>query len=85
MFFVYIIVSEIKGLRFYVGLSEDFDRRLVEHNLGKTKSTKAYVPWKIMFMEKFDKRLDAREREKYWKSGTGKERIKLKWNELNSK
>ncbi len=79
----YILVSTDRGLRFYVGMSEDVNRRLVEHNSGKTKSTKAYRPWKIFFYEIVADRKTAREREKYWKSGTGRERIKVKWSEIN--
>lgn len=80
MFFVYVIVSEIRGLRFYVGLSEDPDKRLIEHNKGKTKSTKGYIPWAPFFTEKYLSLKEAREREKYLKSGTGKEKIKQKWS-----
>lgn len=49
MFFVYIIVSDIKGLRFYVGLTANLENRLKEHNSGKTKSTKGYIPWSLFF------------------------------------
>ncbi len=80
MFFVYVIVSESKGLRFYVGMSENVEKRLKEHNSGKTKSTKSYTPWKLFFTESFATRLEAREREKYLKSGSGKEKIKYKWS-----
>ncbi len=79
MFFVYVIVSEIKGLRFYVGFSQDLNKRLIEHNSGKTKSTKGYRPWKRFYNETFNTRIEAREREKYLKSGIGKEMIKKKW------
>jgi putative endonuclease len=79
MFFVYVIISEAKGLRFYVGFSQDIQKRLTEHNSGKTKSTKGYKPWKLFYTEQFNTRIEARKREKYWKSGTGKEKIKQKW------
>lgn len=79
-FFVYVLVSEVKGLRFYVGFSTDINRRLKEHNSGKTKSTKGYRPWKLFFSEESDCREDARKREVYLKSGIGKEQIKEKWS-----
>ena len=79
MFFVYILVSELKGLRFYVGMTENIERRKTEHNGGKVKSTKGYIPWKLFSVEKFKTRIEAREREKYLKSGSAKERIKDKW------
>ena len=80
MFFVYVIVSKISGLRFYVGMTENFNNRLKEHNTGKTKSTKGYIPWELFFYETFNSRKEAREREKYLKSGSGKEKIKNKWS-----
>ncbi len=72
-------MSDVKGLRFYVGFSEDVEKRVIEHNSGKTKSTKGYKPWKLFFTEPYVTRIEAREREKYLKSGIGKEKIKQKW------
>jgi putative endonuclease len=78
LFFVYILRSEKDG-RFYVGMTENVERRLKEHNSGKTKSTKAYIPWILFFTESFETRIEARAREVYLKSGIGKELIKRKW------
>lgn len=83
MFFVYVLISNSKGLRFYVGLTEDVEKRLKEHNSDKQKSTKSYVPWEIFFFEKFKTRIEAREREKFLKGGSGKEKIKRMWAEKN--
>jgi len=80
MFFVYIIVSESSGLRFYVGMTQDVEKRLTEHNNGKAKSTKGYTPWKLFFFESFNTRIEARKKEKYYKAGSGKETIKSKWS-----
>ena len=79
-FFVYVIASEKRGLRFYVGMTQDTERRLKEHNAGKTKSTKGYCPWILFLTESYDTRAEAREREKYLKSGVGKEKIKKIWS-----
>ena len=76
--FVYVIRSEVDG-RFYVGMTRDVKRRIYEHNIGKTKSTKGYRPWKLFFTEEFDGFENARKREKYLKSGYGKQWIKKKW------
>ena len=76
IYYVYAIKSEVDG-RIYVGFSADVEKRLVEHNAGKTKSTKGYRPWKLIFKEKVDgDRMVARNREKYFKSGIGKEFLK---------
>ena len=75
MFFVYAIKSEKDG-RFYVGFTNNLERRILEHNQGKTKSTKGYVPWVLVYRETVDAMEIARKREKYLKSGIGKKIIK---------
>ena len=75
MYIVYAIKSEVDG-RIYVGFTKNFEKRLSEHNHGKTKSTKGYRPWKKLYVENIETRLNARKREKYLKSGIGKEYLK---------
>jgi putative endonuclease len=75
MFFVYAIKSQMDG-RIYVGLTSDVSKRVNEHNSGKTKSTKGYKPWQLIYTEVLPSRLEARSREKYLKSGAGKEFLK---------
>ena len=75
MYVVYVLQSETYK-RMYVGMTNDLERRIKEHNNGKTKSTRYYKPWKVLFIESFSTRLEAREREKYLKSGIGREYIK---------
>lgn len=79
MFFVYVIQSQIDR-RLYKGFTADLDKRIVEHNSGKTKSTKGYIPWKLVYYEKVKTRIEARKREKYFKSGIGREFLKQKIN-----
>jgi putative endonuclease len=75
MFYVYAISSEVKNY-IYVGLTNDIERRLDEHNLGYNKTTKPYKPFKLILLEKYETRIEARSREKYLKSGIGKEFLK---------
>ncbi|HPG12199.1 MAG TPA: GIY-YIG nuclease family protein [Chitinophagaceae bacterium] len=79
MFFVYVIRSDADG-RFYVGMTQSVNNRLNQHNKGRVFSTKGYLPWQLFFVESFTNRPDARKREKYLKSGIGKEYIKSKWS-----
>lgn len=72
MYFVYAITSEARNY-IYVGITSNVDRRLQEHNNGENRSTKAYRPFNLIFKEIFESRLEARAREKYLKSGSGKE------------
>jgi len=62
MYIVYVIKSE-KDSRLYVGFTENIERRLKEHNSGKTKSTKGYVPWNLVHTEEVTERSLARKRE----------------------
>jgi len=45
-FSVYILQSEKTG-RFYCGQTADFSDRIIRHNLGRSKSTKSGVLWKV--------------------------------------
>ena len=75
MYTVYAIKSEVDG-RIYVGFTSNLERRIKEHNSGKTKSTKGFRPWNLIYFEKVEGRKEARLREKYYKSGIGKEFLK---------
>lgn len=75
MFIVYAIRSEVRNY-IYVGMTGNIERRLKEHNKGENRSTKAYKPFVLIYTETFQTRVEAREKEKYWKSGVGKEFLK---------
>jgi len=77
MYFVYAIKS-LKRNYLYVGLTNNLERRLNEHNAGYEKTTKAYLPFKIVHWETFETRILARKRERFLKSGVGKEFLKSK-------
>ena len=74
-YFVYVLESKIDG-RLYKGQTSNIDKRIQEHNTGKTKSTKGYVPWKLVYFEKFVTIEEAVLREKYLKTGSGKKKKK---------
>jgi putative endonuclease len=75
MIYAYVIRSTVDG-RLYKGVSGDIEQRLLEHNAGKTKSTRPYKPWTLVYFEKFDTFEEARNREKFFKSGSGREFLK---------
>ena len=66
----------MKDNRIYVGMSLDIERRVNEHNKKKVRSTKAYIPWVLVYKEYVGDIKKAREKEKYYKSGIGKEKLK---------
>ncbi|MBI2446869.1 MAG: GIY-YIG nuclease family protein [Parcubacteria group bacterium] len=74
-YFVYAIRSTQRNY-IYVGLTNNIERRIKQHNDGKEKTTRAYSPFRVIYVDKFEDRKSAREKEKYLKSGTGKEFLK---------
>ncbi len=74
-FFTYVLFSESHN-RLYIGHTHDLEQRLKEHNSGKTKSTKGFIPWELIYYEKYQTRKEAIDREKYLKSGVGREYIR---------
>ena len=75
MYFIYAIQSAKDG-KIYVGFSSNLQRRLFEHNHGYVFSTKGYCPWSLIYKENIINRKEARIREKFLKSGIGKEYLK---------
>ncbi|MDO1501501.1 GIY-YIG nuclease family protein [Winogradskyella maritima] len=76
-FYAYVLKSECDG-RLYKGHTSRLEERVVEHNAGKTKSTKGFRPWKLVYFEVFSTEKEALEREKYFKSGSGREFLRNK-------
>jgi putative endonuclease len=76
-YYTYVLKSLVDG-RLYKGMCSDLARRLNEHNSGKQKSTKAFKPWILVYSEKHNSRKDARKREIFLKSGSGREFLKYK-------
>lgn len=70
MFYVYLIESLKAGER-YVGMTSDVERRLEEHNSGKSAHTSKYVPWRLVTYVAFTNPPKAEAFERYLKSGSG--------------
>jgi putative endonuclease len=58
LFYIYIIRS-LRTQRYYVGSTQNVEHRLREHNAGKSSSTRAGVPWKLIHTEIFETRSEA--------------------------
>ncbi len=76
-YYVYVLKSKRDG-RIYKGFTTRLQERIKEHNNGKTKSTKGYRPWELVYYEIFFNEKEAIEREKYFKTGSGREFLKSK-------
>ncbi|MFD2832817.1 GIY-YIG nuclease family protein [Gramella sp. AN32] len=57
-------------------MSQDLGKRIVKHNNGENKSTKGFRPWNLVLQRSFETRLEARDYERFLKSGVGREFLK---------
>lgn len=62
MFYLYILKSK-KDDDLYIGSTNDLRRRLLEHNTGKSLSTKNRRPFELRYYESYYDESDARKRE----------------------
>jgi putative endonuclease len=65
--FVYILFSQ-KLNKYYIGSTNDIQRRLYEHNIGHSIYTRNGVPWDIVFSEEYDTLQFARSEERRLKN-----------------
>jgi putative endonuclease len=64
MFYVYAVAS-IGRNYIYVGLTDNLERRLLQHNRGWNPTTKPYSPFRLVYLEEAASRPLARRREKW--------------------
>ena len=82
-YYVYLLQSELDQ-SWYIGHTNNLDKRLVQHNEGKSYYTKRKIPWKVIYYEASFSKMDAIAREKYLKSGMGRRYLKNRLkNQLN--
>jgi len=71
MVHVYVIKSMKHNYR-YVGITNNFARRLKQHNEGYNLTTKPYATFETVLVENCASYEEARKREKFLKSGQGR-------------
>ena len=76
----YILQSKKDG-SFYVGITNRLVQRIKEHNAGRNRSTTRMRPWNLVYKEKHEDYKIARKREKYLKSGVGRNWMKETFGE----
>ena len=57
-------------------MTMDLERRLSEHNFGKSNYTSKFKPWKIIYTEVFNTFEEARNKEKYFKTASGRKHLR---------
>jgi putative endonuclease len=70
MYYVYFLKS--KNCKFhYIGSTANLKIRLIEHNNGKSRSTKHYAPFELISYIAVRTRKRASDLERYFKTGSG--------------
>ena len=73
---VYVLRSGYDG-SYYVGnTGKDVQERLIRHNSGDCRYTKGRRPWEIVFCKKYGTRAEAVKRERFLKTGVGRQELK---------
>ncbi|MCX6822779.1 MAG: GIY-YIG nuclease family protein [candidate division SR1 bacterium] len=57
--FVYVL--SMNNGKYYVGSTNDLERRIVQHQKGYVKATKLYVPIGLLYSKKYDTIKEARQ------------------------
>jgi len=70
-YYVYVLKSN-EGHR-YIGSTGDLEQRLADHNRGRNHATKHGSGWTILHQEQFATRGEAMKREKWLKTGIGRQ------------
>jgi len=66
VYIVYILESEVDH-SFYIGYTSDIERRLREHNEGRSRYTSKKRPWRLYYFEEYKLKIDAIRRERFLK------------------
>ncbi len=74
-YYIYTIFS-LKDKKFYTGYTSNLKRRLLEHAKGLSKATRFRRPFLLIHYEYFINEDDAKSRERFLKSGFGREQLK---------
>ena len=68
---VYILQS-LKNFRYYIGSTNDLERRVIEHNSGHTSYDRANKPFQLLFHQTYSSLKEARKIEKKIKKAKSK-------------
>ena len=74
----YFYVLRFKNGKLYKGYTNNLERRIEEHKLGKSKFTSLQGEFRLVFYEAYVNKRDAEEAERYFKTGHGREILKSK-------
>lgn len=73
-YYVYILYS-LKDKKLYIGFTTNLEKRIEQHNSGLNTSTKGRQPFRLIHAESFLNEQDARQQERYYKTGRGRKTL----------
>lgn len=76
MFYTYVLKN--KNNQLYTGFAYNLRKRFQEHSDKQSTYTKYRGPYELIYYEACRNENDARQREKYLKSGTGKRYLQIR-------
>ena len=71
-YYVYMLQSIKNKKRYYVGVTNNLERRLKEHNSGESIYTNSFKPWELITVVAFHSKEKALKFEIYLKSHSGR-------------
>ncbi len=85
MYQIYVLENQ-NDKSWYIGYTADLNKRVNEHQSGYgSQTTRVKGNWEIMYCEGYKNRADAKGRERFLKSGSGRKFLKKQLtNYLNS-
>ncbi len=75
MSYIVYIIKNNNG-KIYIGQTSQLEKRIGEHNFTGQGYTSKYRPWHLIHKEEYLTRKDAMSREKFLKTGKGRDWIK---------
>jgi putative endonuclease len=75
MHHTYVLLS-LKDKEFYIGYTNNIEKRFQDHLYGKTPSTNVRRPFELIYYEAHLSKKDVLRREKYFKSTKGRTTLK---------
>lgn len=75
MHYLYILRSTKDG-QLYTGYTNNLQARISKHRTGKVLSTKSRLPVYLIYYEAYQNEKDARNRERYFKTGWGRSYVR---------
>ncbi|MEI7720068.1 MAG: GIY-YIG nuclease family protein [bacterium] len=74
MQYVYVLRSK-KDNKLYIGCTASIEKRLLQHNCGKVRSTKGRLPLELVYQEAYADTYEAFRMERFYKTPKGKKEL----------